>query len=193
MTPIRINLLPHRQLRRARMQRLFALMAIAAAASGAALVAAGQAWISQQQTVQAQRNAFLMAEIAKLDAQIAEIAQLREKTQNLLARKDVVESLQINRGESVRLFNVLAREVPEGLFLKGVRQSGDDFEISGYAQSSARVSTFMRALEASDLFLEPLLVEVKAAQVGNMRLNEFALRVKLERQPPQAGTPGGAT
>jgi len=186
VTPIRINLLPHRQMRRAQVQRMFAIMAISAAVAGVALVALGQAWISQQQGVQDQRNAFLKDEIGKLDKQIAEIKELREKTQDLLARKEVVESLQANRGESVRLFLVLASQLPEGLYLKGIKQSGDDFDISGYAQSSARVSTFMRALEASDLFLEPALVEVKAAQVGRARLNEFALKVKLERKAADA-------
>ncbi|MEW6678155.1 MAG: PilN domain-containing protein [Pseudomonadota bacterium] len=197
MTSIRINLLPHRQMRRARMQRMFAIMAIASAVAGVAVVALGQAWISNQQSVQQARNAFLRDEIAKLDKQIAEIKQLKEKTQDLLARKEVVESLQANRGESVRLFDALAREVPEGLYLRAVKQTGDEFSISGFAQSSARVSTFMRALDASDFFLAPLLVEVKAAQVGAARMNEFSLKVQVERrkdtedEPKKPAAPGG--
>jgi type IV pilus assembly protein PilN len=182
MTSIRINLLPHRQMRRARMQRMFAIMAIASAVAGVAVVAIGQAWISNQQAVQQARNAFLNEEIAKLDKQIAEIKQLKAKTQDLLARKEVVESLQANRSESVRLFDALAREVPEGLYLKAVKQTGDGFSISGYAQSSARVSTFMRALDASEYFLSPLLVEVKATQLGAARMNEFSLKVQMERK-----------
>lgn len=181
MTPIRINLLPHRQMRRARAQRMFTALAALFAGLGVAVVAAGQYWISSAQEYQEHRNAFLREEITKLDKQIAEISQLKEKTQNLLARKDVVESLQVNRGESVRIFSELSTRVPEGLFLKNLKQTGDSFSIAGYAQSSARVSTFMRALGASTLFHEPTLVEVKAAQVGNQRLNEFILNVQIER------------
>lgn len=181
MTPIRINLLPHRQMRRARAQRMFTLMAAFAMGLGVAVVAAGQYWITYAKEIQDRRNAFLRDEIAKLDKQIAEIAQLKQKTSDLLARKDVVESLQVNRAESVRLFDELARRVPEGLYVKSLKQADDKFTIVGYAQSSARVSTFMRALESSTLFLEPALVEVKAAQVGNQRMNEFTLSVQIER------------
>jgi type IV pilus assembly protein PilN len=181
MTPIRINLLPHRQMRRAHVQRIFTALLVFFAALGVAVVAAGQFWISNAQERQEERNVFLRGEIAVLDKQIAEISQLKQKTEDLLARKDVVESLQVNRGESVRLFDELARRVPEGLYIKTLKQAGDSFTVNGYAQSSARVSTFMRALEASALFQEPSLVEVKAAQIGNQRRNEFTLIVKIER------------
>ena len=184
MTPIRINLLPHRELRRARQQRLFAIIAVAVVALGLAVVAGGQMLVMNAKSGQDARNAFLQQEITKLDAQIAEIRQLKEKTQDLLARKDVVESLQSNRGESVRLFDELVRRVPDGLYLKSVKQTGDTVALSGYAQSSARVSTFMRALDGTELFAEPVLVEVKAAQVGALRVNEFSLNVKIERQAP---------
>ena len=181
MTPIRINLMPHRQMRRARAQRFFTALVVFSAVLSAVVVATGQLWISSEQEKQQKRNAFLREEIAQLDKQITEISQLKQKTQGLLARKDVVESLQINRGESVRLFDELAKRVPEGLYIKNLKQAGDNYTIVGYAQSSARVSTFMRALEAATLFLEPSLVEVKAVQVGNQRLNEFTLNVQIDR------------
>jgi type IV pilus assembly protein PilN len=126
----------------------------------------------------------LKDELAKLDKQIAEIAQLKEKTKDLLDRKDVVESLQNNRGEAVHMFDELMRRLPDGLYLKSVRQTGDVVAISGYAQSSARVSTFMRELEATALFDEPVLVEVKSAMVGPVRSYEFSLNVKIARQAP---------
>lgn len=196
MTPIRINLMPHRQMRRARAQRMFTLLAALSVGLGVAVVAAGQYWIASAIDGQNRRNAFLKDEIAKLDKQIAEIAQLKQKTSDLLARKDVVESLQVNRAESVRLFDELARRVPEGLYIKSLKQAGDKFTIVGYAQSSARVSTFMRALESASLFLEPSLVEVKAAQVGNQRMNEFTLSVQIERVSKPDATmekPAGGT
>lgn len=191
MNPIRINLLPYRQIRKARQQRLFAILAVATLAAGLALVALGQAYLAEAKAAQERRNAFLREEIAKLDQQIAEIAQLKEKTNDLLARKQAVESLQSNRDEAVRLFDALARRLPEGMYLKSVKQSGDMVALSGYAQSSARVSSFMRALEQTDLFDEPTLVEVKAAMVGNLRVNEFSLNAKISAKAADAKTPAG--
>jgi type IV pilus assembly protein PilN len=184
MTPIRINLLPHRQLRKARQQRWFAVLAAIVASLGLAAVGGGQAYISNAKSGQDARNTFLKEETAKLDKQIAEIAQLKEKTQDLLSRKDVVEALQNNRGEAVHMFDELMRRLPDGLYLKSVKQTGDALAISGYAQSSARVSTFMRALEATELFDEPVLVEVKSAMVGPVRSYEFSLNVKIARKAP---------
>ncbi len=188
MSAIRINLLPHRQLRRAQQQRLFTLLAVAVAGIGLAAVAIGQMQLANAKGAQDRRNTFLREEIAKLDKQIAEIKQLREKTDDLLARKNVVESLQGNRTEAVRLFDELARRLPEGLYLKSIKQTGDNLALNGYAQSSARVSTYMRALEETALFQDPSLVEVKAAQVGNLRVNEFSLNVKVTH--PQAQKTG---
>ena len=184
MSAIRINLLPHRQMLRAQQQRWFAVLAIVVAVMGLAAVAAGQALLVNEKNSQDRRNAFLKAELAKLDKQIEEIRQFKEKTQDLLSRKNVVESLQGNRTEAVRLFDELARRLPEGLYLKSVKQTGDILALAGYAQSSARVSTFMRALDETKLFQDPVLVEVKAAQVGKLRVNEFSMNVKLSRQAP---------
>jgi type IV pilus assembly protein PilN len=185
MTAIRINLLPHRQLRRAQQQRLFVVLAVVAAGLGLAVVAIGQVQLINAKNAQDRRNDFLRTEIAKLDKQIAEIKQLKDKTQGLLARKNVVEALQGNRTEAVRLFDELARRLPEGLYLKSVKQTGDSLALSGYAQSSARVSTYMRALDETPLFQDPSLVEVKAAQVGNLRVNEFSMNVKITHPAPQ--------
>lgn len=184
MTSVRINLLPYRQMRRVRSQRMFAVFAVVAAAAGLGVVALGQAFLLQRISMQEQRNLFISRELSQLDQRINEIRQLREKTQSLLERKEVVETLQSNRGDSVRLFIELAKQLPEGLYLKSVKQSGDNLALSGYAQSSARVATFMRALEGSSLFTSPLLIEVKAATISNLRANEFALNVKLERPEP---------
>jgi type IV pilus assembly protein PilN len=181
MNPIRINLLPHRQLRRAHKQRMFTILAAVVAGIGLVAVAAGQFYLVNAKASQDRRNAFLRDEIARLDKQIAEIRQLKEKTQDLLSRKDAVEALQSNRDEAVRLFDELVRRLPDGLYLKSVKQTGDKVELTGYAQSSARVSTFMRALDETSLFDTPVLVEVKAALAGKLRVNEFALSVNLTR------------
>jgi type IV pilus assembly protein PilN len=192
MTPIRINLLPHRQLRKARQQRLFAIFAAIVAGLGLAVVAGGQAYLSDAKAGQEARNNFLKEESAKLDKQIAEIAQLKQKTNDLLDRKKVVEQLQNNRGEAVVMFDDLMRHLPDGLYLKSVKQTGDALVLTGYAQSSARVSTFMRSLEATELFNEPVLVEVKSAMVGPVRSYEFALNVQINRQAPEPEQSRGA-
>jgi type IV pilus assembly protein PilN len=185
MNAIRINLLPHRQMRRAAQQRLFALLAIVVVGVGLAVVLAVQAQISNAKSAQDRRNTFLKEEITKLDKQIAEIKKLKEKTNDLLSRKTVVETLQGDRTSAVRLFDDLARHLPEGLYLKSVKQTGDKLALSGYAQSSARVSSFMRALDETELLENPVLVEVKAAQVGNLKVNEFSLTVGFAK-PVQA-------
>ncbi len=182
MSAIRINLLPHRQMRRAQQQRWFAVLAVVVAGIGLAGVIAGQALLASEKNDQARRNDFLKSEIVKLDKQIDEIRQLKEKTQDLLSRKNVVESLQGDRTEAVRLFDVLARRLPEGLYLKSVKQTADSLALTGYAQSSARVSTFMRALDETDLFQDPVLVEVKAAMAGKLRINEFSMNVRVTRK-----------
>ncbi len=181
---IRINLLPHRQLRRAQQQRLFAVLAVAVAGLGLAAVAVGQAQLVNAKNAQDRRNSFLRDEIAKLDKQIAEIRHLRDKTQDLLARKTVVENLQSNRTEAVRMFDQLARQLPEGLYLKSVKETGDNVALSGYAQSSARISTYMRALAGTSLFRDPVLVEVKAAEVAKLKVNEFSMTVKVSHPVP---------
>lgn len=190
MNAIRINLLPHRQMRRAMQQRIFALLAVVTAIVAVAALAAGQIFLSTLNSGQTQRNEFLKSETAKLDQQINEIRKLKEKTQDLLSRKNVVETLQANRTIAVRLMDELARQLPEGLYLKGFKQTGMDVALAGYAQSSARVSSFMRALDATELFQDPVLVEVKAATVGKARINEFSLRVKVTGpQKAEGGKP----
>ncbi|MDW8323377.1 MAG: PilN domain-containing protein [Burkholderiales bacterium] len=181
MSTIRINLLPHRQLKRAQQQRLLALAALAAAALGLLAVFVGHVLIEDAKALQERRNELLRQEIAGLDKQIAEIKTLKEKTKALLDRKQVVESLQVNRAEAVLMFDQLARQLPDGVYLKSLKQTGDTLTLQGYAQSSARVSNFMRNLEASPRFEAPNLVEVKSATVGKLRAVEFTLTVKLSR------------
>ena len=188
---IRINLLPHRELARASRRRQFTVLLGVAVASGLVAVILGHAVIAAQQSNQDARNAFLTQEIAKLDSQIGEIKKIREQTQALLARKQVVETLQSNRTEVVHLFDQMIRLLPEGLYLKSFKQAGDVVTITGYTQSSARVSTLMRSLEDSPWFESASLVEIKAATVNNLRANEFVLTVKQTRQQADDATDKG--
>ncbi|MBD3812919.1 MAG: PilN domain-containing protein [Betaproteobacteria bacterium] len=189
---IRINLLPHRELARAARRRQFNILLGIAVATGVLVVVLGHSVISARQSNQEARNAYLEQEIAKLDGQIGEIKKIREQTQALLARKQVVETLQSNRTEVVHLFDQMIRLLPDGLYLKSFKQAGDIVTISGYTQSSARVSTLMRNLDGSPWFESATLVEIKAATVNNLRANEFVLTVKqTHQQPDSANDKGG--
>lgn len=181
---IRINLLPHREIARAARRRQFSVLLGIAVAAGVLIVVLGHALIAARQSNQDARNAFLEQEIAKLDSQIGEIKKIRQQTQALLERKQVVETLQSNRTEVVHLFDQMIRLLPDGLYLKSFRQSGDIITLSGYTQSSARVSTLMRNLDGSPWFEAPTLIEIKAATVNNLRANEFVLTIKQSRQQP---------
>lgn len=179
---IRINLLPHRELKRAARRRQFNALLAIAVMIGVLSVALGHTVIATRKSNQEARNAFLTQEIAKLDRQIVEIKKIREQTQALLERKQVVETLQSNRTEVVHLFDQMIRLLPDGLYLKSFKQTADVVNIGGYTQSSARVSTLMRSLEESPWFEQPSLIEIKAATVNNLRANEFVLSVKQTRQ-----------
>lgn len=179
---IRINLLPHRELARAARRRQFNVLLGIAVAIGVVIVLLGHTFIATQQSTQEARNAFLDQEIAKLDSQISEIKKIREQTQALLERKQVVETLQSNRTEVVHLFDQMIRLLPEGLYLKSFKQVGNEVTLNGYTQSSARVSSLMRNLEDSPWFESTRLIEIKAATVNNLRANEFVLTVKQTRQ-----------
>lgn len=179
---IRINLLPHREIKRAARRRQFNYLLAATLVIAVGVIGLGQAAISNRLTTQEERNSFLEQEVAKLDSQIKEIKQIRAETQALLERKQVVETLQSNRTEVVHLFDEIIRVLPEGLYVKSVKQSGNEIELLGYTQSSARVSTLMRNLEDSPWFEQPTLIEIKAATVNSLRANEFNLKVKQTKQ-----------
>lgn len=183
---IRINLLPHREeKRKARRQQFYAL-------AGLCLVLAGVIWffgftvINGYLSAQEDKNEFLKKEIAVLDRDIEEIKKLREQTDALMARKRVIESLQANRAEIVHLFNELARQIPVGVYLRSVKQSGQAISLNGYAQSQTRVSTLMHNLDDSPLLEKPELIEIKSAIVDRRRLSEFSLTVQFTRQTAEA-------
>ncbi len=185
---IRINLLPHRELKRAARRRQMNVLLGIAVAIGVLSVGLGHTVISASKSAQEKRNAFLTQEIEKLDAQIVEIKKIREQTQALLERKQVVETLQSNRTEVVHLFDQMIRLLPDGLYLKSFKQTADEVSIGGYTQSSARVSTLMRSLEDSPWFERPRLIETKVATVNNLRANEFLLSVKQTKQQTENDT-----
>ena len=183
---IRINLLPHRELKRKQQQQQFFVMLGGIVALGATIWFGGHYFMSDQLEQQKGRNAYLESAVATLDKQIEEIKKLKELTVALLQRKKIVESLQANRAETVYLLDQLVRQLPDGVYLKAIQQKGNQVNITGYAQSNARVSTFMRNLEASPYLEKPSLVEIRAVTERNTRLSEFSLAVLLARTQDEA-------
>jgi type IV pilus assembly protein PilN len=181
---IRVNLLPHREEKRKRRQQQFGVLAGLAAVVG--IVVAGSVWffLDQQENQQRANVAYMKSEIDKLDKEIEEIRKIREETASLLAKKQVVEGLQSNRSEPVQLLDQLLRQLPEGVYLKAVKQTGAKVNILGYAQSNARVSTLMRNLGASPYLENPELVEIRSApspDKSGSRVNEFNMNISIKR------------
>lgn len=193
----RINLLPHRaEKRKARLIQFIALSVISAVA-GVFLIGLVDAAIGTQISYQQGRNNYLKQETTILDKQIEEIKKLREQTQALLARKNVVETLQSTRSDVVHLLDQMLRILPDGVYLKSLKQSGNRVNMVGYAQSNARVSTLMRAIEDSPWLDTPTLVEIHASGSGAKRLSEFTLNFNLTKpaapaSPQPAGKAAGA-
>jgi len=177
----RINLLPHREERRKRARQHFYVLAGGTAMVGLLVVFAVHVFNAKKIVAQADRNAFLKSEMAKLDKEIAEIEELKSRIQALLARKQVIETLQSDRAQTVHLLDELVRQMPEGVYLKSISQKGLSVNVLGYAQSNARVSTLMRNIDASTWLERPVLVQVNAATVNNRRVSEFNMYFSVKR------------
>jgi type IV pilus assembly protein PilN len=179
---IRINLLPHREeKRKARRQQFYALLALVSILAGL-IWFLGYSVINTRINAQTETNDFLTQEISSLDKEIAEIKKLKEQTDALLARKNVIEALQANRTETVHLFNELVKQVPEGIYLSSIKQAGSKISILGYAQSNARINTLMNNLNETELLENTRLLETKAETTGNRRINSFSVETFIARQ-----------
>jgi type IV pilus assembly protein PilN len=190
MAAPRINLLPHREQKRQARQRQFVSLSISLAVLALAIVGLVHVILSAQIDNQQSRNGLLKTEIAKLDEQIKEIDRLREQIQAVLARKQVVETLQANRSEAVHLLDQLVRQLPDGVYLRQIKQVGSKVTLVGYAQSNARVSTLMRNIESSPWVGSPELVEVQLipnpAGAPGTKVSQFTLNLTIKRAAPPA-------
>jgi len=202
-TSVRINLLPHRAQKRQARKRQFVSLAVLLAIAAVAVVGLVHLVLATQIDRQNARNKLLKTEIVKLDDQIKEIDKLRDQIQQVLARKQVVENLQSNRNEAVHLLDQMVRQLPDGIYLKSIRENGTKVQIIGYAQSNARVSTLMRNIESSPWITKPDLVQTQLVPMpgtnnrnADQKVNEFTLNFEVKRESPaapplRAGAKGG--
>ncbi len=189
---IRVNLLPHRAERRKAQRKHLAILAGMVAALAISIVVLVHGIIAGYISIQTDRNEFLKKEISQLDKEIDEIKKLKEDITALLARKQVIEQLQSDRAQSVYLLEQLVRQVPDGVYIKSVKQQGIKVNLTGYAQSNARVSTLMRNIASSPYLENPDLVEIKSATVANKRVAEFTMNLSLKRQQADDAAAAGA-
>ncbi|MBT8137292.1 MAG: PilN domain-containing protein [Gammaproteobacteria bacterium] len=171
----RINLLPWREELRKERQRNFAVAAAGAVLIGAAAVFGAKSMVNGQIEHQVNRNDMLKAEIKRLDEQIGEIRDLESKKERLLARMQIIEQLQRSRPEVVHLFDELARTLPDGVHLDLVKQAGKRITLRGKAQSSTRVSAYMRNIDRSAWLTDPGLDVVETKDTGPSRSSEFTI------------------
>ena len=193
---IMINLLPHREERRKRKKVAFFAGLGVAALAGVAMVGVWYLVVEQLISGQQERNAYLQAEIAKLDIQIKDIASLKAEIASLKARQKAVEDLQIDRNVPVHVLNELVRQVPEGIYITAVKQDGQTLNVAGIAQTQERVSELLRnTAYNSEWLVKPELIESKAATIQGAnkeqkRLFDFSVRLTVKR--PQ-DTPAAAS
>ncbi|HEY3327175.1 MAG TPA: PilN domain-containing protein [Novimethylophilus sp.] len=183
---IRINLLPHRQIKRAEQQRQFGLMAAAVLTLGLAIIFTGYTYIGTDVAAQASRNQRLKDAIAKLDNEIKEIDGLKAKIGELKDRIQAVESLQNNRSRAVVMLDEIARQIPEAVALKSLKQTGDLITMEGVADTNARVAVLVKNLSNSNILYSPQLIQIVSSNQNNQKMSAFTMTVKLKSATPDS-------
>ncbi|MDO8299888.1 PilN domain-containing protein [Lacisediminimonas sp.] len=190
---IRINLLPHREARRRERKKNFQILLVASAFFGALVVLGVGSYFGTQISNQESRNAYIKAENARLDLQIKEIAALKQEIDALKARQQAVEDLQSDRNQPVYLLVELVKQVPEGIYLRTLKQTGQRVVLNGTAHSNERVSELLRNIGNSSSWLErPELVEIRATSVGSKdarKAFEFTINVGIRRARDKEAAP----
>lgn len=172
----RINLLPWREQQRTERKKSFAVGMIAAAVAALVVTGVGYLFMGAVIDAQASRNQRLTVEIKILDKKIEEINSLEQRKQQFIARMQIIEKLQRSRPEIVHVFDTFVKTIPDGTYLTSIVQNGQKFKVSGVAQSATRVSSFMRALDASEWLKQPEL-EIVQGQRNNPLGSNFTLDV----------------
>jgi len=194
---VRVNLLPHRELKRQRQKQAFFMMSGLSVLAGLALVALVWSVLEGYIDAQNSRNKLIADENRRLDAQIKEIATLRQEIEALRARQKAVEDLQADRNEPVYLLDELSRQTPEGIYLRSVKQEDRKVTIAGWAASNERVSEFLRNLTNNGHYVErPELIEIKLAGQSpdgiQRRLFDFSMNFYM-KSSSELGTTSAAS
>jgi len=184
-----INLLPWREELRAEQTKQFTQSAVITAIFALAVFALVYSQINGQLKNQQRRNSILNTEISKLDTELKEIEDLETTKGKLLARMDIIQSLQQKRPQIVHIFDEIVRTVPDGITLISLKQTGDNLTIKGLAESNGRVSAYMRNIDASDWMSNPRLEYIETKK-KSFRNAEFVLNVK-QSAPDQKEETGG--
>ena len=182
----RINLIPWREAERKRKRQEFGVGVLGAFIAAAVITFLVNLQMNAAIDNQNEKNQYLNDEIAKLDKQITEILALEEEKRRLKARIDVIEKLELSRPEIVHLFDQLVRTIPDGVNLTNLKQNDRKLTLKGLAQSSTRVASYMRNIDASEWLKDPALdiLETKGSTDGS---SEFTLNAAQEN--PQAAQP----
>jgi len=188
----RINLLPWRAERRKQRTQQFGGMAVAAVLIGLAIAYGGYAYYAGQIEYQERRNDLLRDEIAQLEERIVKIEELEETKERLLNRMEVIQELQAGRTQIVHLFEQFVTTLPDGLYLTSLEEQGDGLQISGVAESNARVSNYMENLDGSDWMAGPDLSVIEVEEKQNVRISDFTLSVKQssDKKSKESGDDG---
>ncbi len=171
-----INLLPWRETLRKEKQKEFVSITAFAAAVTAVLIGVVHIHMSGVIKYQERRNQFLENEIKILDGKIKEVEKLEATKKALIDRMNVIQNLQATRPQIVHLFDELVHTLPDGIYLKGVKQSGKKLNISGEAESNARVSAYMRNIDGSEWLAAPRLNVIETRKSGIGRVSSFKLQ-----------------
>jgi type IV pilus assembly protein PilN len=196
---ILINLLPHREATRKKQKEQFFTQLALSAMLGGIICGAVYTWYQGRITEQQARNVFLKKETARLDAEIKDIASLQAQIASLRARQTAVENLQADRNMPVHLLEEIVSELPDGIYLKSMKQENQSILLTGVAQSQERVSDLLRNLSTKTKWLiKPELVEIIAANAAvssreQRRVSNFTIRATLNRPNRASSNPSGAT
>ncbi|MFT5612227.1 MAG: type IV pilus assembly protein PilN [Arenicella sp.] len=177
-----INLLPWREAQRRERNHLTVLYCVAMIGIAAFLVFLGSSYMNSRIQHQNDRNAYVQSEIHALSEVIKEIEDLKGKRDQLLARMEVIQTLQTNRSQIVHVFDDLVTKLPKGVYYDDISKSSNKFSIGGKAQSNGRVSALMRNLDSSDWFDNSSLKVVDVVDQGGASVSKFNVEVKEERK-----------
>jgi type IV pilus assembly protein PilN len=174
----RINLLPWREeLRKERQQQFFTMAGLSGGLM-LAIIALVHINFAGVVTNQLDRNKFMQAEIKKLDTRIKEIEDLEKEKARLLARMNIIQQLQTSRPQVVHVFDALVTTLPEGVYLTSIKNTGAAVELAGFAQSNARVSSYMRNVDTAGWLAAPKLNVIETKDKKGQRISEFVLNAR---------------